>query len=70
MVDKGKSVVTSSTELVPSNRVKKGSFYASMRDVDRALNNKCMFVLLYFKEALFTTDDLPKNLPPQVSSLL
>ena len=55
---KGKS------ELIPSNKVKKGNFYASMRDVDRALNNKCMLILLYFKEALVTTNELPSDLPP------
>ena len=69
VVDKGKLAVTSSSELVPSNRVQKGNFYASMRDVDRALNNKCMLVLLVYKEALLTTDELPSDLPPQVASI-
>ena len=41
-----------------------------MRDVDRALNNKCMLVLFIFQEALFTTDELPSDLPPQVTSIL
>ena len=41
-----------------------------MRDVDRALNNKYMLFLLYFKESLFTTDELPSDLPPQVTFIL
>ena len=50
VLDKGKSVQTSSTELVPSRKMK-CSFYASMRDVDRALNLESMFVLFIFQEA-------------------
>ena len=52
-----------------TNRVK-GNFFATMRDVDRALNSNCMLVLLIFKEYLFTNEELPSNLPLQVKSLL
>ena len=69
VVDKGKGVQTGSSELAPPRKVK-GSFYASMRDVDRAPNSDSMFVLLIFQEALFTTDELPSDLPLQVQSLL
>ena len=64
VLDKGKSVQTISTELASSRKIK-GSFYASMRDVDRALNSESMFILLIFQEALFTTDELPSDLPLQ-----
>ena len=48
----------------------KGSYYATKQDVDRALHAQANFVLIIFQEALFTTDELPSNLPPQVSAIL
>ena len=48
----------------------KGSFYATKQDVDRALHAQANFVLIIFQEALFATDELPSNLPPQVSAIL
>ena len=67
----GKAIVPyDSTEKKPTKGKKKGSFYASMQDVDRALCAQQSFVLITFQEALLTNEELPKDLPSQVKNVL
>ena len=52
------------------NQPTKGSFYATMQDVDRALCAKQSFVLIMFQESLLTTNELPSDLLSQVKHVL
>ena len=53
-----------------NNQPAKGSFYASIQDVDRALCAQQTFVLMMFQESLLTTNELPSDLPSQVKVVL
>ena len=56
----GKAVILT---LLDTDQPTKGSFYASMQDVDRALCAQQSFVLIMFQESLLTTNELPSDLP-------
>ena len=67
----GKAIVVhDSNKPQPTKGKVKSSFYASMQDVDRALNMQQSFFLIIFQEALLTADELPKDLPSQVKFVL
>ncbi|KAI3707433.1 hypothetical protein L6452_25948 [Arctium lappa] len=54
----------------PKTSERKGSFFASMRDVDRALSSHKLLVVLLYQEVCLSANDLPHDLSLEIASVV